>query len=152
MTEIWFYHLEREPLENILPTLLQRSLDRGWRACVEASGPERVKALDESLWTFDEESFLPHGSAEDGSAADQPVLLTDRPHNPNGATIRFLVDGADPFAALIESDYQRLVLLFDGADDDAVADARRKWTALKSAGHAVTYWQQDTEGRWDKRA
>ena len=111
-----------------------------------------MKALDESLWTYDDASFLPHAAAGDGDAAEQPILLTEQSHNPNGATIRFLVDGADPEAALAESGYERLVLLFDGTDDDAVADARRRWSVLKAAGHSVTYWQQDSEGRWDKQA
>ena len=152
MSEVWFYHLERQPLDVVLPILLQRTLDRGWRACVEATSPERVKALDELLWTFDEASFLPHGAAGDGSAADQPILLTHETHNLNGATIRFLVDGADPVAALAGGAYERLVLLFDGGDDDAVNEARRRWSVLKAAGHGVTYWQQDPDGRWDKRA
>jgi DNA polymerase III subunit chi len=151
VAEVWFYHLERQPLEKVLPIMLQRTLDRGGRACVEASSPERVRALDESLWTYDDASFLPHGAVGDGNAADQPVLLTDQPGNPNSATIRFLVDGADPMPALTESSYERVVLLFDGTDDDAVADARRRWTALKAAGHSVTYWQQDQDGRWEKR-
>lgn len=151
MTDVWFYHLDGQPLDKVLPVLLQRTLDRGWRACVEASSAERVRALDESLWTYDEASFLPHGAAADGNAALQPVLLTDQPGNLNGATIRFLVDGADPFAALATSSYERLVLLFDGADDEAVADARRRWSALRTAGHSVTYWQQGSDGRWEKR-
>lgn len=152
MTDVWFYHLERQPLDHVLSILLQRTLDRGWRACVEASSAERVAALDEALWTYDDASFLPHGIAGEGNPAEQPILLTDRPHNPNGATIRFLVDGADPLAALAESEYERVLLLFDGLDDEAVADARRRWSALKAAGHSVTYWQQDIDGRWDKRA
>ena len=151
MADIWFYHLDRQPLDRVLPVLLQRTLDRGGRACVEASGPDRVQALDESLWTYDEASFLPHGTVADGQATEQPILLVDTPDNPNAATIRFLVDNADPFAALAKSAYERVVLLFDGSDDDAVAAARRRWSALKAAGHTVTYWQQDQDGRWDKR-
>lgn len=152
MAEVWFYHLERQPLDKALPLLLQRALARGWRACVEAGSPERLAALDEALWTYDEASFLPHGVAGEAEAEAQPILLTDRPHNPNGAAIRFVVDGANPVAALAECAYERLVLLFDGLDDDAVAAARAHWSALKTAGHQVTYWQQDSEGRWDKRA
>ena len=152
MTEIWFYHLEYQPLDKVLPVLLQRSLERGWRVCVETTGPERVKALDDALWTYDDASFLPHGVASDGNAARQPILLTETSDNLNGAVIRFLVDAADPVTALEKSDYQRLVLLFDGRDDEAVRAARHHWTVLKKAGHAVTYWQQDQDGRWDKRA
>ncbi len=143
MTDVWFYHLERQPLDHVLSILLQRTLDRGWRACVEASSAERVAALDEALWTYDDASFLPHGVAGEGNAAEQPILLTDRPHNPNGATIRFLVDGADPLAALAGKRIRTRPAPVRWADDEAVADARRRWSALKAAGHSVTYWQQD---------
>ena len=152
MTDVWFYHLETQPLDRVLPTLLQRSLDRGWRVCIQATGEDRVKALDTLLWTYDEASFLPHGVATEGHAAKQPVLLTDGKDNPNAARVRFFVDGAEVLPALDGMDYERAVLMFDGADEDAVRDARRQWTVLKTAGHAVTYWQQNEDGRWDKRA
>ena len=152
MAEIWFYHLETQPLDRVLPLLLQRSLDRGWRASVQATSSERLDALDTALWVYDDASFLPHAVLGDGSAADQPVLLTSENGNPNGSAIRFFVDGAVVAPALAHSDYERAVLLFDGSDDDAVTDARSQWSALKSLGHAVTYWQQTEDGRWEKRA
>ena len=152
MTEVWFYHLETQPLDKVLPTLLQRSLDRGWRAAVQATSLERLEALDTTLWVYDDASFLPHGMAKDGAAAAQPILLTKDDSNPNGAAIRFFIDGAEAARALGVAAYERAVVLFDGSDDDAVANARLQWTALKSEGHAVTYWQQTDEGRWEKRA
>jgi len=150
MTDVLFYHLQRQPLEAVLPTLLQKSLERGWRIAVQATSAERVSALDDHLWTFSEESFLPHGTDREPDAADQPVVLTLSEANPNGSTIRFLVEGAavPPDAA----SYERLVLLFDGNDPDALAFARDQWRAVKAAGHAATYWQQDAQGRWQKKA
>ena len=56
-TEIYFYHLERRSLEDVLPTLLERSFERGWRAAVQAASEERVEALNTLLWTYREESF-----------------------------------------------------------------------------------------------
>jgi DNA polymerase III subunit chi len=152
VTEVWFYHLETQPLDAVLPTLLQRSLERGWRAAVQATSTERLAALDTVLWTYDEASFLPHGLKSDGSAAQQPVLLTEDDANDNGAAIRFFVDRAAVPPALEGQAYQRAVLLFDGADDEALADARAQWTALKALGYPVTYWQQSEGGRWEKRA
>lgn len=152
MTEVWFYHLETQPLDRVLPNLLQRSLDRGWRVCVQATGPDRVRALDTTLWTFDDASFLPHGTAQEGNAALQPVLLVDDARNLNGAAVRFFIDGAEVLPALHKEGYARAVLLFDGADDEAVQVARRQWTELKGAGYPVTYWQQTEDGRWEKRA
>jgi DNA polymerase-3 subunit chi len=151
MTEVWFYHLETQPLDRVLPTLLQRSLDRGWRACVQATGAERLQALDLALWTYDPASFLPHGLARDGNAEGQPVLLTDEAQNPNGAAIRFFIDRAEVLPALAGRDYERAVLLFDGGDREALEDARRQWVTVKAAGHAVTYWQQNEDGGWIKR-
>jgi DNA polymerase III subunit chi len=149
MTEVLFYHLERQPLESVLPALIEKTLERGWRAVVQASSEERLEALDTLLWTFKEESFLPHGTRKDGNSALQPVYLTTGNENPNSASVRFLVDGAtiSDFAS-----YQRVVHLFDGHDLDAVSEARARWTEAKVAGCAVTYWQQSSRGHWEKKA
>ena len=148
-TEIWFYHLEHRSLEEVLPNLLERSLERGWRAAVQATSGERVEALDTLLWTFSEESFLAHGTARDGEADVQPIYLTEGPDNPNRAQVRFLVDGAEIEDA---TPYARVVFLFDGRDQNAVARARAAWQEAKEKGFAVSYWQQDPDGRWQKRA
>jgi DNA polymerase-3 subunit chi len=149
MTEVLFYHLEHQPLERVLPSLVERTLERGWRAVVQAGSEERVEALDTLLWTYREESFLPHGTRRDGNSAAQPIYLTSNEENPNGAGVRFLVDGAET-AEL--SGYDRVVYLFDGRDETAVAKAREQWKAAKGAGCTVTYWQQSSEGRWEKKA
>jgi DNA polymerase-3 subunit chi len=150
MTEILFYHLQRQPLEHVLPTLLQKSLERGWRVVVQASSEERVEALDAHLWTYRDDSFLPHGTGREGEAREQPILITVDDHNPNGAAVRFLVDGA-PVPADADS-YQRIVLLFDGDDPDAVAAARERWNEAKQKGFDATYWQPDEHGRWQRKA
>jgi DNA polymerase-3 subunit chi len=147
--EVFFYHLEQRTLEEVLPTLLQRSIAKGWRAAVQAPSEERIEALDTLLWTFTDESFLAHGTVRDGSASAQPIYLTTGNDNPNGAQVRFLIDGAeldDP------STYARIVFLFDGRDEEAVARARAEWQEARTQGHAVSYWQQDTEGRWQQKA
>jgi DNA polymerase III subunit chi len=150
MTEVLFYHLQRQPLEKVLPTLLEKSLERGWRVVVQASSEERVEALDSHLWTYRDDSFLPHGTWREGDAGEQPILLTVQDHNPNRAAVRFLVDGA---AVPDDADsYQRLVLVFDGDDPDAVGAARERWTAAKARGFDVTYWQSDEHGRWQRKA
>jgi DNA polymerase-3 subunit chi len=148
-TEVLFYHLERQPLERILPSLVERTLERGWRAIVQAGTEERLEAVDMLLWTYRDDSFLPHGTKRDGAPGDQPVFLTTSEENPNGAAVRFLVDGAslEQFAG-----YLRVVLIFDGHDTSAVEAARAQWKTAKGQGCAVTYWQQTTAGRWEKKA
>ncbi len=150
MTEIRFYQLRRTPIETALPELLEKSLARGWRAVVQASSEERVDALDAHLWTYNEHSFLPHGTWREAEAADQPILLTVGADNPNGAAVRFLIDNA-PIPD-DTSGYERVVLLFDGEDEEALALARQRWTEAKSGGLEMTYWQADDNGRWIQKA
>lgn len=148
MTDVFFYHLRDRPLEAVLPSLLEKCLERGWRCVVEASSPERVDALDQLLWTYDDRSFLPHGTDRQPDPARQPVLLTDSPGNPNGAQVRFLLEGAeldDP------SPYTRAIHLFDDADPVALERVRGAWKAARQAGFTVAYWQQDPQGRWQRK-
>jgi DNA polymerase III subunit chi len=150
MTEILFYQLKGQTLEQILPPLIQKSLERGWRVAVQASSDERIEALDAHLWTWRDDTFLPHGTSRDAEAAEQPVLLTLDEENPNGAAVRFLVEGASmPGDAAA---YQRLVVLFDGEDPEALEEARARWTKAKHEGFEVTYWLTDKNGRWQRQA
>lgn len=150
MSEVFFYHLQRQPLERVLPTLLEKARARGWRAAIQVTSEERATALDDHLWTYDEQSFLPHGRADEAEAHEHPIVIALDFTNPNDAAIRFLVDGAalPPDAAR----YERLMVLFDGHDDDQLACARSQWKEVKAAGHAATYWQQDENGRWGKKS
>jgi DNA polymerase III subunit chi len=149
MTEILFYHLKGQTPEQVLPALLQKSLERGWRVVVQGSSEERIEALDAHLWTWRDDSFLPHGTWRDAEAAEQPIILTLNDDNPNRAAVLFLIEGAamprDPRT------YERVVLLFDGEDADAVEAARGRWSEAKSAGFEVTYWQADAKGSWRRQ-
>jgi len=149
MTEILFYHLKGQTPEQVLPPLLAKSLERGWRVVVQASSDERVEALDAHLWTWREDAFLPHGTWRDAEASEHPIVLTVNDDNPNGATVRFLVDGAK--IAGDGAGYERIVLLFDGEDPDAVDAARARWIEAKAAGAEATYWQADEQGHWRRQ-
>jgi len=150
MTEILFYQLQGQKLEGVLPPLLEKSLERGWRVVVQGASEERIEALDAHLWTYRDDGFLPHGTWRETEAAQQPVLLTVTESNPNAANVRFLIEGA-PMPADTEA-YARIVLLFDGDDEEAVAAARAHWAAAREKGFDVTYWQADAAGRWVKKA
>jgi DNA polymerase III subunit chi len=147
VAEIGFYHLLLTPLERALPRLLERARASGYRIVVRAASAERVEHLNALLWTYDDASFLPHGAARDGNSAAQPIWLTDRAENPNGATMLALLDGveADDLA-----EFARVADLFDGGDAAAVEAARGRWRRAKDAGHALTYWQQTATG-WEKK-
>jgi len=150
MTEIVFYQLKGQSLEQVLPPLIQKSLERGWRVAVQAASDERIEALDAHLWTWRDDAFLPHGTWRDAEAAQQPVLLTVNDTNPNGAAVRFLVEGASLPGDLTA--YQRLVVLFDGDDPETLDQARARWSKAREDGFQVTYWLTDKNGRWQRQA
>ena len=150
MTEMLFYHLQGQRIESVLPTLLEKSLERGWRVIVQGSSEERIEALDAHLWTYRDDGFLPHGTWREQEAGQQPILLTLTDSNPNAANVRFLIEGAG-LPADAEA-YERIVLLFDGDDEEAVTAARARWSEVKAKGFEVTYWQPDEQGRWVKKA
>jgi len=151
MSEVFFYHLERRSLEDVLPELLERTLARGWRALVRTESSDRAQAIDTLLWTFSEESFLPHGQSGDGDPSRQPVLITIEPGNPNGAEVLFLIGGATPDDWNAIS-FRRVVVLFDGRDNAALTAARSAWARVRELGHDATYWRQSPQGKWEKQA
>jgi DNA polymerase-3 subunit chi len=149
MAEVLFYHLTERTLEQTLPTLLEKCLGRKWRVVIQGTVPERLEALDAHLWTYSEESFLPHGMIRDGTESDQPVWLTTGEDNPNSASVRFMIDAATPPEL---AGYERGVYVFDGHDEAALDHARGRWKVEKATGHTVTYWQQTANGSWERKA
>jgi DNA polymerase III subunit chi len=149
VTEIRFYHLMRTPLERALPALLEKALQAGMRSVVMAGSEERVEALNQLLWTYEERSFLPHGSKRDGRPERQPIWLTTLDENPNAATCLVLTDGA---VSSRIGEYVRCLDLFDGHDPAGVEAARGRWKNWKEAEHVLSYWQQDDTGRWQQMA
>ncbi len=136
------------PLERALPRLLERALKDAYRVVLWAGSDERVEHLNQLLWTYDDASFLPHGSARDGNASRQPIFITAGGENPNQADMLVLVDGV---RASNPSSFKRVCDLFDGNDEAAVEAARARWREAKQAGYALTYWEQTSAG-WTKRA
>lgn len=150
MAEAWFYHLTESPLEATAPDLLERCLGRGWRVLVRAGTPARVSALDHLLWTYRDESFLPHGTSADPRAERQPVYLTSGREAPNAPDALMLVDGAEASPEEMGR-FERCMVVFDGHDPQALQQARGAWKAVSASGMKALYWAQE-DGRWVKRA
>ncbi len=153
MSEILFYHLEHATLEQVLPGLLEKTLARGWRAVVQTGSRDKIDVLDNHLWTYHDETFLPHAvltANDDDKNARQPILLSDKVTSVNEPHILFLVDGAQTDVGSVGA-LERCVMIFDGRDETAVGEARVFWKSTRSAGHEVTYWKQSSEGRWEKQ-
>lgn len=152
MTETLFYHLERRTLEDVLPGLIEKTLERGWRAVIRCDSAERADALDTLLWTYDDASFLPHAQRGDGDPAQQPVLITVEEANANAANVLFLVGGATPPSWNEKNELTRIVLMFDGRDPAMLSSARASWKDAKAAGHEATYWKEMPSGKFEKQA
>lgn len=151
MPQADFYHLQKQTLENVLPKLLEKAYATGKRIKVKIGNEERVEFINGILWTYDDQSFIPHGSKKDGFAEDQPVWLTAGDDNPNNAEFLFLVDGA-LVAAEEAAKYERVFNIFDGNMQSAVEQARAFWKELKAAGFTINYWQQNDAGRWQQKS
>lgn len=149
MTQVGFYHLLHWPLERALPKLLEKALEQGHRAIVLAASKDRVEDLNGVLWTYEERSWLPHGSAGDGEPAEQPIFLTSEDENPNGADVLVSVDGRAPAST---EGFTRVIDMFDGRNEAMLAAARQRWRGYLDQGFELTYWQQTEAGGWEKKA
>lgn len=145
--EVWFYQLERSTLDQVLPELLDRTLQRGWRARVRVADADQRREIDEQLWTWREDSFLAHGMADDDHAGRQPILLTADSENLNRSQALFIVDQSD---MTLNEEFERCFIIFDGRDEAALATARARWKALKDQGANLAYWKQSEAGRWER--
>lgn len=148
MAEVRFYHLTERPLEAVLPVMLERSLERGWRVVVRGTEPTRIAALDTQLWTYRDDSFLPHGAAGDGAA--QPIWLTSGNEAPNDPNTLMLIDSADADKDEIAR-MEMTAILFDGLDPAALDHARGQWRTIKASGIKAVYWAQEN-GSWVKKS
>ena len=147
MSRIDFYHLQKQTLEEVLPKLLMKSCSSGKKVVVKIGTEERLEQMNSYLWTFQDESFLPHGSKKDGFAEQQPIWLTLQDDNPNAAEFLFLIDGAQAIPDKT-ANYERIFNIFDGNAEDK---ARKLWKEYKTAGFDVFYWQQDNSGKWQQK-
>ena len=148
LTEIMFYHLMHSPLEAALPILLEKSLAKGWNVIIRSEDENHIEKLNHSLWNYSEDSFLPHDSHQGEKAQEQPIYLTIHDENPNKAAACFLIDGAMPFAI---DEFERIIYMFDGRNEDRLTAARSLWKQLKTQDYSLTYWQQDFQGRWSQQ-
>ena len=149
MTEVGFYHLLDQRLDDALAQLLEKAVERGMRCVVLTGSEARSEALAGHLWSYSRENFLPHGTRLDGRADEQPIFITEREENPNAASAVFLVEGG-PVDFI--GRFERCFDLFDGRDDEAVGAARERWKLAKAAGHKLTYWRRQEGGGWKKEA
>ncbi len=106
---------------------------------------EKVEWMNNALWTYDANSFLPHGSSKDGNAELQPVYLTTRQENLNNSTLLVITDSSE-----LETDngFSRVIDIFDGTNETTVAKARERWKKYKTLGHTLEYRQQTETGAW----
>ena len=151
MTRADFYHLQKGSIEETLPKLLEKAYGTGKKVLVKIGNEERVEFLNTHLWTYDEQSFLPHGSKKDGNANLQPIWLTAQDDNPNSASILFLADGAK-LNVDDASSFERILNIFDGNNQESLSWSREFWKQLKSQDMECFYWQQDDNGIWHQKA
>ncbi len=149
MTEVWFYHLEKQPLDHVLPRIVSKANERGLQLVIETTSQDQVTQISDMLWAAEDVAFLPHGFEGDGQDEIQSIWLTSGQDNPNESKMRIFTFGAIPIDI---SNLSRAMLMFDGNDVQALDRARAEWKRHKSDGHQVSYWRQDESGKWQDQA
>ena len=149
MTDVWFYHLEKQPLEHVLPRIVAKAIERGLPMVIETTSQDHITKISDMLWAAEDVAFLPHGFEGDGQDEMQPVWLTSGSENPNDSKMRIYTHGAIPSDISMLS---RAMLMFDGNDQQALDAARAEWKRHKANGHSVSYWRQDESGKWQDQA
>ncbi len=149
MTEVRFYHLQHQSQEQVLPLLLGKALERGHKIVLKCANTQECEYLNQHLWTYSKESFLPHGSAANGDAVLQPIWITAEDENPNAADVLIVSENA---VSQAQGEYALCCEMLSGHNPNAVAAARQRWKAYKEQGFEVTYWQQNENGGWEKKA
>ncbi len=149
MKEIRFYHLQRTTIKNALPAILEKALARGMRALILLENDDEIKQMDQWLWSYKQESFLPHGCDGDDKPQLHPIWITKKHENKNNANLLILTDGLD-----WQGDVSGIELQCEIFHDDAMIlpKLRKKWQDVKTQDFISSYWQQDDHGRWQKKA
>ena len=150
MSQIDFYHLQKQSLEQVLPKLVEKAYATGKHIKIKVGNDARVEFINATLWTYDDEAFLPHGTKKDGFAKEQPIWISAEDDNPNQADMLFLVDGADIELAQAEQ-FTRIFNIFDGNDEHALQQARTFWKDISATNNSKNYFQQDENGHWHKK-
>ena len=146
--DYWFYHLEHASLEAVLPQLLEKTRAKGWQALVKMS-ENRLPEIDKYLWTYRDDSFLPHGRDDEPMSDRQPICLSHVASESGAAQCVFLLDQTDiVFSEMAE----RCIIIIEGQRSESVAYERARWKALKETDAIMSYWQQDDHGDWKKKA
>jgi DNA polymerase III subunit chi len=140
--EWWFYHIEHTSLDAAIAPLIEKCLERRWRVLVVGK-TETLDRLDRGLWTWRDESFLPHGRGRT-DPSKQPVLLSTEPTPVNNAKVALLLDGSDADP----SQFERVMVVFDGGDEAARAKARQQYKAATDSSGKARYFQQERAGGW----
>ena len=151
MTRVDFYHLQKAPLEQVLPKLCEKAYSTGKRIKILLDNEERVEFINSLLWTYSEESFLPHGSKKDGFIEEQPIFISTNTENENNASILILADGAEIDISLLNT-YERVLNIFDGNNTSSLANAREYWKKIKTSDNELHYWQQNDKGVFEQKA
>ncbi|WP_026940809.1 DNA polymerase III subunit chi [Hellea balneolensis] len=146
--EYWFYHLEASTVEGVLPGLLEKTRQKGWKALVKLP-VEQLKEMDDYLWTYKDDSFLPHGRDDEPMSEQQPITLSSSAVTASGRQAVFLLGGTDLDDM---SGVERCIVMINGRSQDDVLQERKRWRALKEAGATLSYYQQNDRGSWEKKA
>ena len=145
MTEIFFYKLKNTSIDLFLISLIEKSISKNWNSLVLLDNTERMEEINDLLWTFNDTSFIPHGSQSDLSPDKQNVYLTCNEENLNNSNIIFSIDGI----IINEPDnWNRCIYIFNEQNLKVTDELESYKREIKDFGYTLKSFEQDNNGKW----
>ena len=148
MTSVAIYELKRTPLLEGLPRLISKIYEAGFRVLIKTPNKDRAPSLNDTLWTFPPQAFLPHGMEGEASSEDHPIWITTQETNDNNANLLVTTDGVEHSNM---ASFAKCVAMFEGQDESVRMNIHSKIAEYQKAGFEVTYWQESETGVWNKQ-
>ena len=145
MTEIFFYKLKNTSIDLFLISLIEKSISKNWNSLVLLDNTERMEEINDLLWTFNDTSFIPHGSQSDLSPDKQNVYLTCNEENLNNSNIIFSIDGIiinEP------GNWNRCIYIFNEQNLKVTDELESYKREIKDFGYTLKSFEQDNNGKW----
>lgn len=148
MSKINFYQVMNGETLKFSCQLLEKCYQNNIKTFVQLADEAMADTLNRMLWTFSQKSFIPHGGEKDPMPEKHPIYISINPTCPINASGLMLIGVERPDI----KDYERVMVMIDGAVPLEVKKAEAFMAALTKLGHQVEYYLQNAKAGWDLRS
>ncbi len=134
-TKIIFIDTEKYGKDKSLALATEKFYNLGEKILILTSSKERGEFLDDFLWTFKQQSFLPHTFSEE-IVKDEPIVITIAEKNLNGANV-LILDA--PVSTDFMKEFSYVVDFADRTTSSSLQESRKRFKKYKDTGLHVSY-------------